>query len=127
MLRAIASSPLNLLLIAAPVSWALASMSPESPWVFITAAVSLIPLAGLIGLGTEQLARRSGPALGGFLNATFGTAAELIIAVVPRRPGHIQLFKASITGSIIGNLLLVLGLPNGLALFGFVVPALPAV
>ena len=88
----------------------LAATSPESPWVFITAAASLVPLAGLIGLGTEQLARRSGPALGGFLNATFGNAAELIIAVVALRNGHIELVKASITGSIIGNLLLVLGL-----------------
>jgi Ca2+:H+ antiporter len=110
MLRAIASSPINVLLLAAPISWALAATSPESPWVFITAAASLIPLAGLIGLGTEQLARRSGPALGGFLNATFGNAAELIIAVVALRNGHIELVKASITGSIIGNLLLVLGL-----------------
>ena len=83
---------------------------PDSPWVFLTAAASLIPLAGLIGLGTEQLARRSGPALGGFLNATFGNAAELIIAVVALRNGHVELVKASITGSIIGNLLLVLGL-----------------
>ena len=110
MLRAIASSPLNILLLAAPISWALAATSSESPWVFITAAASLIPLAGLIGLGTEQLARRSGPALGGFLNATFGNAAELIIAIVALRNGHIELVKASITGSIIGNLLLVLGL-----------------
>jgi Ca2+:H+ antiporter len=110
MLRAILSSPINALLIIAPISWALAATSPDSPWVFLTAAVSLIPLAGLIGLGTEQLARRSGPALGGFLNATFGNAAELIIAVVALRNGHIELVKASITGSIIGNLLLVLGL-----------------
>jgi Ca2+:H+ antiporter len=110
MLRAIVSSPLNLLLIAAPVSWLLAWVSHESPWVFITAAASLIPLAGLIGLGTEQLARRAGPALGGFLNATFGNAAELIIAIVALRGGHVALVKASITGSIIGNLLLVLGL-----------------
>jgi Ca2+:H+ antiporter len=110
MLRAIFSSPLNALLVAAPISWVLAVHSPDSPWVFLTAAVSLIPLAGLIGLGTEQLARRSGPALGGFLNATFGNAAELIIAVVALRNGHIELVKASITGSIIGNLLLVLGL-----------------
>jgi Ca2+:H+ antiporter len=110
MLRAIVSSPINLLLIAAPVSWLLAWVSRESPWVFITAAASLIPLAGLIGLGTEQLARRAGPALGGFLNATFGNAAELIIAVVALRRGHVALVKASITGSIIGNLLLVLGL-----------------
>jgi Ca2+:H+ antiporter len=110
MLRAIASSPINLLLIGAPVSWVLNAVAPASPWIFITAAASLIPLAGLIGLGTEQLARRAGPALGGFLNATFGNAAELIIAVVALRSGHIELVKASITGSIIGNLLLVLGL-----------------
>jgi len=64
----------------------------------------------LIGLGTEQLARRSGPGWGGFLNATFGNAAELIIAVVALRSGHVELVKASITGSIVGNLLLVLGL-----------------
>jgi Ca2+:H+ antiporter len=108
--RAIASSPINVLLLAAPVSWALAATSPQSPWVFITAAASLVPLAGLIGLGTEQLARRSGPAWGGFLNATFGNAAELIIAIVALSNGHVELVKASITGSIIGNLLLVLGL-----------------
>jgi Ca2+:H+ antiporter len=110
MLRAIVSSPINVLLLVAPVSWVLAAIAPGSPWVFITAAASLIPLAGLIGLGTEQLARRAGPALGGFLNATFGNAAELIIAIVALRNGHIELVKASITGSIIGNLLLVLGL-----------------
>lgn len=110
MLRAVAASPINILLIVAPVSWALAALSPESPWVFMTAALSLIPLAGLIGLGTEQLARRAGPAWGGFLNATFGNAAELIIATVALRNNHIDLVKASITGSIIGNLLLVLGL-----------------
>jgi len=110
MLRAIVSSPINLLLVVAPVSWVLAAIAPESPWVFITAALSLIPLAGLIGLGTEQLARRAGPAWGGFLNATFGNAAELIIAIVALRNGHIELVKASITGSIIGNLLLVMGL-----------------
>src|SRR5882757_10365639 len=97
-------------MVAAPISWAIAASAPASPWVFITAAISLIPLAGLIGLGTEQLARRSGPAWGGFLNATFGNAAELIIAVVALRGGHIALVKASITGSIVGNLLLVLGL-----------------
>ena len=110
MLRAIVYSPINILLIVAPVSWALAVVSPGSPWVFMTAAVSLVPLAGLIGLGTEQLARRAGPAWGGFLNATFGNAAEIIIAVVALRNGHVALVKASITGSIIGNLLLVLGL-----------------
>src|SRR3569832_2690118 len=100
--REIAGAPLNILLIAAPISWALAAMAPDSPWVFITASASLIPLAGLIGLGTEQLASRSGPAWGGFLNATFGNAAELIIAIVALGKGHVALVKASITGSIVG-------------------------
>jgi Ca2+:H+ antiporter len=110
MLRALFFSPLNILLLAAPASWIVDAAAPGSPWVFITAAVSLIPLAGLIGEGTEQLASRSGPAWGGFLNATFGNAAELIIALVALGNGHIALVKASITGSIVGNLLLVLGL-----------------
>jgi Ca2+:H+ antiporter len=110
MLRAILGSPLNLLIVAAPVSWALEFLEEGSAWVFFSASVSLIPLAGLIGLGTEELARRSGPAWGGFLNATFGNAAELIIAVVALNNGHVALVKASITGSILGNLLLVLGL-----------------
>src|SRR6187397_3384055 len=85
-------------------------MSPGSSWIFVMSASSLVPLAGIIGLGTEELASRSGPAIGGFLNATFGNAAELIIAFVALREGHIELVKASVTGSIIGNLLLVLGL-----------------
>src|SRR5256885_14373270 len=110
MLRALLDNRLNLLLVAAPVSWALYLTSPGSPWIFFSAAVSRTPLAGVSGLGTEELARRSGPAWGGFLNATFGNAAELIIALVALRNGHIALVKASITGSIIGNLLLVLGL-----------------
>src|SRR5262245_11434796 len=110
MLRAIVTSPLNILLLAAPASWIADAAAPGSPWVFITTAASLVPLAGLIGHGTEQLASRSGPALGGFLNATFGNAAELIIALVALGNGHIALVKASISGSIIGNLLLVLGL-----------------
>lgn len=108
-LKSLTDNKLNLLLVAAPLSWALAARAPESAWIFLTAAISLVPLAGLIGLATEQLARRSGPALGGFLNATFGNAAELIIASVALRDGHIGLVKASITGSIVGNLLLVLG------------------
>jgi Ca2+:H+ antiporter len=110
MIRAIADNRLNLLLVAAPISWAIYAKTSESPWIFITAAVSLVPLAGIIGLGTEQLAARSGPALGGFLNATFGNAAELIIASVALTNNHVDLVKASITGSIVGNLLLVLGL-----------------
>lgn len=110
MLRALVANRLNLLLALAPACWALLAVAPQSPWVFATAALSLVPLAGLIGLGTEQLAARTGPAWGGFLNATFGNAAELIIGVVALNNRHIALVKASITGSIVGNLLLVLGL-----------------
>ena len=78
--------------------------------VFIAACVAVLPLAGYMGEATEHLAARTGPTLGGFLNATFGNAAELIIAIVALRAGMVELVKASITGSILGNLLLILGL-----------------
>jgi Ca2+:H+ antiporter len=110
MIRALTSTRLNLLLAAAPISWVLAATTPGSSWIFLAAAISLIPLAGIIGLATEELACRSGPAWGGFLNATFGNAAEMIIALVALHQGHLELVQASITGSIVGNLLLVLGL-----------------
>jgi Ca2+:H+ antiporter len=108
-LEAITGSWLNLLLLVAPVSWYLALTGDTSLWLFVSAAVCLIPAAGLIGEATEELANRSGPTLGGFLNATFGNAAELIIAFVALRANHVEVVKASITGSIIGNLLLVFG------------------
>src|SRR3712207_6313166 len=77
--------------------------------IFGLAAAGLIPLAGLIGHATEELAHRVGPKWGGLLNATFGNAAELIILISALRAGLFTLAKASITGSIIGNVLLVLG------------------
>jgi Ca2+:H+ antiporter len=78
--------------------------------VFVTACLAVLPLAGYMGEATEHLAHRTGPTIGGLLNATFGNAAELIISIVALRAGLIQLVKASITGSILGNLLLILGL-----------------
>ncbi|MDO8690698.1 MAG: calcium/proton exchanger, partial [Dehalococcoidia bacterium] len=78
--------------------------------VFGLSAAGLIPMAGLIGRATEELAFHFGPRHGGLLNATFGNAAELIITVFAIQHGLLTLVKASITGSIIGNLLLVLGL-----------------
>jgi Ca2+:H+ antiporter len=107
--RAITSSWLNFLLVAAPLSWVANSMDQQFG-VFLLASVSLIPAAGLIGHATDELACRAGPTLGGFLNATFGNAAELIIAIVALRAHHVEVVKASITGSILGNLLLVFGL-----------------
>ena len=108
-LRSLTGRWLNVLLLVAPISWWMALSGDRSLWVFVAAAVTLIPAAGLIGEATEELANRSGPTLGGFLNATFGNAAELIIAIVALRSNHVEVVKASITGSIIGNLLLVFG------------------
>ncbi|HEX9687776.1 MAG TPA: calcium/proton exchanger [Thermoanaerobaculia bacterium] len=101
---------LNSLAIGLPV--AIASRLLHGPeWLTLAAsAISLLPLAGWIGLATEHAAARLGPGLGGLLNATFGNAAELIIAVLALRRGLIDLVKASLTGSIIGNTLLILGL-----------------
>src|SRR5215208_4370242 len=93
-LQVLTGSALNILLIAAPVSLWLRWQSGISIWVFLTAAVSLVPAAGLIGAATEHLARRAGPTLGGFLNATFGNAAELIIAVAALRAHHTAVVKA---------------------------------
>ena len=109
LIRSLTGSWLNVLLVMAPVSWWLALRGEESVWGFVAAAVALIPAAGLIGEATEELANRAGPTLGGFLNASFGNAAELIIAIVALRANHVAVVKASITGSIIGNLLLVFG------------------
>lgn len=77
--------------------------------IFITSALAIIPLAGLMGEATEKLAHHVGAGLGGLLNASFGNAAELIIAVMALRQGLHDVVKASITGSILGNILLVLG------------------
>ena len=77
---------------------------------FVCSALGIIPVAGWIGRATEALAVRVGEGLGGLLNATFGNAAELIIAGIALSKGLTNVVKASITGSIIGNVLLVLGL-----------------
>ncbi len=79
-------------------------------YIFFLAAASIIPLAKFIGEATDELAMKTSPALGGFLNATFGNATELIIGILALRQGLVEVVKASITGSIIGNLLFVLGM-----------------
>ena len=77
--------------------------------VFLVSAAALIALAWMVGVATEQLAESSGPKIGGVLNATFGNAAELIITIFAIRAGQLEVATASITGSILGNTLLVLG------------------
>src|SRR5918999_5654353 len=76
---------------------------------FVLASAALIPLAWLIGEATEHAAHHTGPGIGGFLNATFGNAPELIIALLAVNEGLTEVVRGSLTGSVIGNLLLVLG------------------
>src|SRR3982751_6550916 len=101
---------LNWLLILVPVTIALEFLTPQShTLIFVFACLAIVPLAGWLGHATEELARHTGEGIGGLLNATFGNAAELIIAIMALRQGLYPVVKASLTGSIIGNILLVLG------------------
>ncbi|MEW6736526.1 MAG: calcium/proton exchanger [Acidobacteriota bacterium] len=106
-------APANLLywlLVFIPIALVLEIQHAPAIWIFTTSALAIIPLAGLMGKATEHLAAKMGEGIGGLLNATFGNAAELIIALMALRKGLYEVVKASITGSIIGNILLVLGL-----------------
>lgn len=111
-LRGLVKQPLYWLLAALPVAVALRWSHGGDLWIFLASAAAIIPLAGLMGRATESLAETLGSGIGGLLNATFGNAAELIIALIAlvNGPAMYPLVKASITGSIIGNILLVLGL-----------------
>ncbi|HYE75175.1 MAG TPA: calcium/proton exchanger [Blastocatellia bacterium] len=101
---------LNLLLVAVPVAAYLNFTHANPVAIFIASCIAIIPLAGWMGRATEHLAETFGEGIGGLLNATFGNAAELIIALMALRAGLFDVVKASVTGSIIGNILLVLGL-----------------
>ena len=139
------------------ILWALLALAPATilahyllhpPEVvdFVLAAVALIPLAWLIGEATEHAAHHTGPGIGGFLNATFGNAPELIIALLAVNEELFEVVRGSLTGSVVGNLLLVLGFSLvfggrgeldrqssfvslalvGLAVVLFLIPAIPA-
>ncbi|MDQ3986909.1 MAG: calcium/proton exchanger [Actinomycetota bacterium] len=101
---------LQWLLVALPVAIVLEIAHGEPVAIFVFSALAILPLAGLIGHATEDLAARSGPQIGGLLNATFGNVTEMTIAIFLIMEGQLAIVKASITGSIIGNVLLVLGL-----------------
>ena len=101
---------INALLIFVPTTVLLELFKPQ--WhsvIFLTSCLAIIPLAGWLSHATEHIASRTGEGVGGLLNATFGNAAELIIAIAAMRAGLYGVVKASIIGSIIGNILLVLG------------------
>lgn len=100
---------LSLLLAFVPVSIVLERVHADPVWVFAGSVLAIIPLASWMGKATEHLAEHLGAGIGGLLNATFGNAAELIIGFVALKAGLLDVVKASITGSIIGNILLVLG------------------
>ncbi len=101
---------LSVLLVGLPIAIACRILGAPEWAAFAASALSLLPLAAWIGLATEHAAGRLGSSLGGLLNATFGNAAELIITLFALRRGLTDLVKASLTGSIIGNTLLILGL-----------------
>src|SRR5918996_1033685 len=101
---------LEWLLVFVPAAVVLEIIHGEPVAIFVTSALAILPLAGMIGHATEELAIRTGPQVGGLLNATFGNVTEMIIAFFLILQGEIEVVKASITGSIIGNVLVVLGL-----------------
>ena len=109
----------KLLLLLIPVSLVLEHVLHAGPvWVFLTAVLAIVPLAEWIRQSTEQLAERLGSAIGGLLNVTFGNMAELILALFILYEGHAVVVKAQITGAIIGNSLLGLGLAIVVGTFG---------
>ncbi|HVL64795.1 MAG TPA: calcium/proton exchanger [Actinomycetota bacterium] len=101
---------LEWLLVFVPAALILEIVHGPAAWIFATSAIAILPLAGLIGHSTEELALHTGPQIGGLLNATMGNVAEMIIAFFLILEGELEVVKASLTGSIIGNVLLVLGL-----------------
>lgn len=103
-------SPINWLLAFVPIAVALEHVvHVPAPVLFFSAALAIIPIASLIVHSTEQLATRTGDAVGGLLNATFGNAPELIISLVALRAGYLEMVRASLVGAILANLLLALG------------------
>lgn len=100
---------LKFMLIFVPISFIAEFMHASHSIMFILAALSIIPLAGLMGEGTEEISFYTGPKIGGFLNGTFGNATELIISFFALKQGLFEVVKSSIAGSVIGNVLLVLG------------------
>lgn len=102
-------SPMNWLLLFIPLTLVLEQAHVSAPVLFFMAAVAIVPIAAQIVGATEQLAARTGDAIGGLLNATFGNAPELIIALVALKAGYLDMVRASLVGAILANVLLTLG------------------
>lgn len=97
------------MLIFIPISFVAKFINASPSIIFVLSCLSIIPLAGLMGEGTEEISFYSGPKIGGFLNGTFGNATELIISFFALKEGLFEIVKSSIAGSVIGNILLVVG------------------
>ncbi|KAF9649535.1 calcium/proton exchanger [Thelephora ganbajun] len=108
--NALLHSPLNILLLFIPVSWAPRWTHQPDTVIFVVSALAIVPLAALLGLGTEQIALRTSQAVGGLLNASLGNVVELIIAGIALGRCDLDLVQSSLLGGLLSNLLLVLGM-----------------
>ncbi|KAF8880651.1 Sodium/calcium exchanger protein-domain-containing protein [Infundibulicybe gibba] len=109
-MAALRYTPLNICLAFIPVSWALHYTNQSPTLIFIFASLGIIPLAALLGLGTEQIALRTSQSVGGLLNATLGNIVEMIIAGIALKHCELELVQSSLLGGLLSNLLLVLGM-----------------
>ncbi|KAI1431206.1 Calcium/proton exchanger [Xylaria sp. CBS 124048] len=107
--RTVFSSYINILLLAAPAGIALWALKVPGPAVFVVNFIAIIPLAALLSESTEQVALRTGETLGGLINATFGNAVELIVAIIALTQNQVTVVQTSLIGSVLSNLLLVMG------------------
>ncbi|KAI9683695.1 MAG: hypothetical protein M1829_005001 [Trizodia sp. TS-e1964] len=104
------NSPINMLLVAAPVGIILHYLNVKPVAVFVVNFIAIIPLAAMLSYATEEIALRVGETLGGLINATFGNAVELIVSIIALVHGQVLIVKTSLVGSILSNLLLVMGM-----------------
>ncbi|KAI1382637.1 Calcium/proton exchanger [Hypoxylon trugodes] len=107
--RVLFGSPINILILAAPAGIALHFLQFDGKVVFAINFVAIVPLAAMLSNATEEIAMRTGEVLGGLINASFGNAVELIVAIIALTQGKIKVVQTSLVGSILSNLLLVLG------------------
>lgn len=103
------SSPLNILLLFVPLGLVWGHFELSHTWTFVFNFLAIIPLAAILAYATEELAEKAGSTVGGLLNATFGNAVELIVSVIALKEGQVRIVQASMLGSLLSNLLLVLG------------------
>ncbi|GMM56332.1 Vcx1 protein [Maudiozyma humilis] len=103
------SSPLNILLVFVPLGIVWGYLEISHTWTFVFNFLAIIPLAAILAYATEELAEKAGSTVGGLLNATFGNAVELIVSVIALKEGQVRIVQASMLGSLLSNLLLVLG------------------